>query len=295
MKLLELFSGTHSIGKVAKEYGIEVVSLDRDLDGTHEGYTSDHHIKADIMTWDYKQFAQDEFDIITASPVCLFWSRLRNCWIGRKAKSIHPTEIITKEHLVAQINEYGKPMVDKCFEILEYFQPNYWWLENPQTGLMKDYIAEKYPEYNTYYDVDYCKYSDWGYQKRTRFWTNIIDYDPKVCKKDCENMVIVNGKPNHKTVLANGYTEIDGKKVLCNTKERRQKIHKERMGTTKTVNDNGKIIRVNTKELRKKYKDYENIQSKHSKTISNVGGGTNRLDRYRIPPKLIRDLLDMCT
>ena len=296
MKLLELFSGTHSIGKVAKEYGIEVVSLDRDLGASHDGYTSDHHIKADIMTWDYKQFAKDEFDIITASPVCLFWSKLRNCWIGRVCKSIHPTDPVTKEHLQADIEKYGKPMVDKCFEIIEYFQPNYWWLENPQTGMMKDYIAERYPDYNTYYDVDYCKYSDWGYQKRTRFWTNIIDFDPKVCKKDCENIVEIEGKKNHQIKLANGYVEIDGKRVLCNTKERRQKIHKERMGTTKTVIDNGKIIRVNTKELREKYKDHENIQSKkHRKDVAKgVGGGTNRLDRYRIPPKLIKDLLDGC-
>ena len=45
MKTLELFSGTGSVGKVCKNLGIEVVSLDRDLPAD---------IKSDIMDWDYK-------------------------------------------------------------------------------------------------------------------------------------------------------------------------------------------------------------------------------------------------
>ena len=46
MKLLELFSGTGSVGKVARLYGLEVLSLDRDMDAD---------IKMDIMEWDYEQ------------------------------------------------------------------------------------------------------------------------------------------------------------------------------------------------------------------------------------------------
>ena len=45
MKILELFSGTGSIGKVAINYGFEVISLDKDMDAT---------IKCDILDWDYK-------------------------------------------------------------------------------------------------------------------------------------------------------------------------------------------------------------------------------------------------
>jgi len=189
MKLLELFSGTHSIGKVAEKKGYSVISLDRDMSGDNGSYSSPHHIQEDIMTWDYKTFPVDSFDIITASPVCLFWSNLRASWIGRKCKSIHPSEVITREHLEKDIDKFGKPMVDKVFEILEYFKPKFWWIENPQTGKMKHYIAEKYPQYNIFYDVDYCKYSDWGYKKRTRFWTNIEGFTPLVCKKDCKNLI----------------------------------------------------------------------------------------------------------
>ena len=109
MKVLELFSGTHSIGRVLKDKGWEVISLDRDMNGKsklYEGYdNSDNHIKEDIMTWDYKQFNEGDFDLITASPVCLFWSRLRNTWIGRKSKAINPDgSIVKKEDLQRDID-----------------------------------------------------------------------------------------------------------------------------------------------------------------------------------------------
>ena len=40
MKLLELFSGTGSVGNVAKDLGYDVISLDRDMEA---------NIKCDIM------------------------------------------------------------------------------------------------------------------------------------------------------------------------------------------------------------------------------------------------------
>jgi len=252
MKLLELFSGTHSIGKCAHSRGFEVYSLDRDLGAEcpfGSGYKSDKHFKEDIMKWNYKQYPTGYFDVITASPVCLWWSNLRSAWIGRKLKGMDRP--FTKEDIQNDINKYGKPMVDKVREIIDYFKPKHYWIENPRSSRMKNYITDL-----DYYDVDYCKYSDWGYQKRTRFWTNIKGFKPKLCKKDCNNMIIT----------------------------KTQKIHKNRMGTSKTVIDNGKIIRVNTKALREKYKDKKNI--------TKINPMTNRYERYRIPPKLINAFFD---
>jgi len=266
MKLLELFSGTHSIGKIAKKYNIDVVSLDRDLDskcplGTD--YESPKHFKEDIMTFDYKQFNPDEFDIITASPVCLWWSNLRNTWIGRKLKA-HGDTIITKEILEEDINKFGKPMVDKVYEIINYFNPKYFWIENPSTGKMKHYINEKY--LTPFFDVDYCKYSNFGYQKRTRFWyRGLENFKPKLCKKDCENIIEI---------------------------ETKQQRHKSNMACDNLIQDeNGKMIRCNTKELRDKYlrggKKYKKI-----KTIINKN---NRLERYRIPYNLIDEFFKIIT
>ena len=42
MRLLELFSGTGSVGNVPRDMGIEVISVDRDMPATH---------KCDIMDW----------------------------------------------------------------------------------------------------------------------------------------------------------------------------------------------------------------------------------------------------
>ena len=120
-------------------------------------------INIDIMKWDYKTLPRNSFDLIWASPPCHTFSRIRCSWIGRKLKS-HGDTIITKEILEQDIDNYGLPLLHKTFEIIDYFNPKYFVIENPKSGRMKDYIPEELP----YYDVDYCMYSNWGYQKPTR-------------------------------------------------------------------------------------------------------------------------------
>ena len=175
MNHLELFSGTHSFGKVSCTLGYNVYSLDRDLGDENDGYKSKNHFKEDILTWDYKQFDRGFFKIITASPVCLWWSVCRLSWIGRKIKA-HGDKIITQEILDKDIEKYGVPMVDKVFEIIDYFNPEFYIIENPSTGKMKQYINELIP----YYDVDYCMYG-LTYKKPTRFWTNIQGLEFNKC------------------------------------------------------------------------------------------------------------------
>ena len=208
-RLLELFSGTHSIGKVAEKMGYDVTSLDMELPShcvLGSGFVSKNHIQANIMEWDYKVYPRGYFHVVTASPVCKWWSRLRATCLGKPRKE---GGIWTQEHLDYDLEHMGKPMVDKVIEIINYFNPKFYWIENPQTGKMKDYMPTKFIKKLTgikikngktfrifkhlpipYTDVDYCKYSDWGYQKRTRIWTN-INYTGKLCSRSCpcENMV----------------------------------------------------------------------------------------------------------
>tara|TARA_R110001606_G_scaffold377014_1_gene535917 strand:+ start:64 stop:735 length:672 start_codon:yes stop_codon:yes gene_type:complete len=173
MRVLELFSGTGSVGKVCKKLEWDVVSVDMIL-------PADHRI--DIMEFDYKQYPKDYFDIVWASPPCIAYSRLQNCWKGRMRNG----KIFTKEDIDDMMNESDK-LVLKSFEIIEYFNPKSWYLENPQTGRLKDReIMKNKP----FYDVDYCMYSDWGYKKRTRIWTNKKEFNNKLCDGSglCGNM-----------------------------------------------------------------------------------------------------------
>lgn len=187
MKVLELFSGTGSVGKCCKALGWDVVSVDMLLPADHQ---------VDIMNFDYKQYSKDEFDIVWASPPCTNYSALKKCWYGRKLKD---GTIYTKEQNDKDQEEADK-LVLKSFEIINYFNPHYWFLENPQTGNLKNReIMKDKP----FYDVDYCMYSDWGYKKRTRIWTNKEEFDNKLCDGSgaCGNMINSKELRKHKKDL----------------------------------------------------------------------------------------------
>jgi len=181
-KVLELFSGTGSVGKVCDQLGWESVSVDLILPADHQ---------VNIMDFDYKQYPKDTFDIVWGSPPCTNYSKLQDGWIGRMRKG----DIYTKEIQEKEMLEDDK-LVLKTLEIINYFNPEYWFIENPATSRMKDRPFMK--DINNYV-IDYCMYSDWGYRKRTRIWTNRTDFKPLLCNKQCGNMV----GNLHKTNLGN--------------------------------------------------------------------------------------------
>ena len=260
VKVLELFSGTRSIGKCCDALGWESYSVDLEAEADFKG---------NIMDFDYKQFPKDEFDVVWASPPCTNYSHLKKCWYGRKLKN---GIVYTKEQNALDQDE-ADILVLKTLEIIKYFDCEMWFMENPQTGNMKNReIMKGIP----FYDVDYCMYSDWGYKKRTRIWTNKEDWIGKLCDKSgaCGNMIEIptdggheslKTMRRHQNILANGYEMIDGKMTLCNTKEAREKRrqHKQTCVGGRNTRDKG---------------------------MKTVGSGTTLEDRYRIPPDLIYSL-----
>lgn len=175
MKVLELFSGTGSVTKVCDSLGYEVISVDI------SDKFSKPTFKCSILDFDYKKYEPGYFDIIWASPPCATFSNLQTCWLGRGK---------TRESINENIQKIGLPLLRKTEEIIDYLQPKYYFIENPQTGRMKEYITRPF------YDVDYCRYTNWGYKKRTRIWTNREGFDNLLCDKRCGNMNNDNTKHN---------------------------------------------------------------------------------------------------
>lgn len=160
MRILELFSGTGSVGKVFKQNGWDVLSVDMNMDAD---------IQCDILNFNFMDYG--DFDFIWASPPCRYYSRLSK----------------PDECLMTMSDE----LVLKTLHIIYTLKPKHWCIENPQTGRLKTRLVVKGLKY---YDVDYCKYSNWGYKKATRLWTNISNFKPKICRKDCDNL---NADGNH--------------------------------------------------------------------------------------------------
>lgn len=159
MKLLELFSGTGSVGTVAKDLGFDVVSLD----------LKNADINCDILHWNYQQYPVKHFDVIWASPPCTEYSKAKTTGIRK-------------------IDEANQ-IVLKTIEIIRYFEPAYFFIENPQTGLLK---KQEFMNQFHYVDVDYCKYG-FKYRKRTRVWNNLLHFVPRdLCKGDCG--FVIDGK-----------------------------------------------------------------------------------------------------
>jgi site-specific DNA-cytosine methylase len=162
MRLLELFSGTKSVSKAVGHLFTEIVSLDnlQEFNPT---------ICSDILSWDYKVYPPGYFDVIWASPPCTEYSKMK--YITGASRNLALADNIVK----------------RAIEIIDYFRPDKWFIENPQTGLLKD---REFMLGIPFTDVDYCMYSDWGYRKRTRIWLS-TDYEGRMCNKQCGS--ITNG------------------------------------------------------------------------------------------------------
>ena len=152
--MLDLFSGTGSVGSIFKNAGWEVVSLDRDLPAVH---------RTDVLDWNYKEaYRPKHFHFIWASPPCTEYSIAKTVGVRNLSAA--------------------NGIVKRTLDIIRYFEPMFYVIENPQTGLLR---KQSFMEGLPFRDVDYCKYG-MAYRKRTRLWNNLFSWAPRpLCLRDC--------------------------------------------------------------------------------------------------------------
>jgi len=175
MHSLELFAGTKSYGKVAVKHGYNVVSLDNDRQ--HNTTICD-----DILTWDYEQYEPGYFDIIWASPDCTSWSI-----------ATHRHRVLPNLTPLTETARLGELLIHKTLEIIDYFKPHIYFIENPRGRLRHFPPMLNLPHRSTVY------YSNHGHlcHKPTDIWSNL--YMKNENKPTLPNMHFDNVKRDKKT------------------------------------------------------------------------------------------------
>ena len=157
--LLELFSGTGSVGRAFAARGWEVVSVDcvAKFEPTH---------CVDVLAWDYfSAYPPGYFEVVWASPPCVQYSCARTRG--------PPRDLEGADRLVA-----------KALEIIDHFGSRWWWVENPATGLLKTRPVVQ--PLGAPYTVSYCHYG-FRYRKHTNLWSNCPHLEARKCRGDCEH------------------------------------------------------------------------------------------------------------
>lgn len=157
MITVELFCGTKSFSKVAKELGHETFTVD-----------IDPKLEPDLVCniLDFKiEMLPEKFrspNIVWASPPCTTFSVAS---IGKHWNKDGTPK--TKEA------ELGLKILLQTKGIIYALQPKYWFIENPR-GMMRKFMTS--PRQT----VSYCQYGDTR-QKPTDIWTN-SNWKGKMCK-----------------------------------------------------------------------------------------------------------------
>jgi hypothetical protein len=144
--VLSLFDYTGNWSKPYRDNGYEVIQVDIEL-GT------------DILTWDYKRYPKEQVKGILAACPCTDFSLSGAAWFaekdadGRTAASIE--------------------LVKKTWEIIQYFEPEFWAIENPMSRIHKlcPFIGDVKFKFHPYQFAQYDPIPrNSQYQKQTWLW-----------------------------------------------------------------------------------------------------------------------------
>lgn len=158
MRLIEFFAGCQVITSTFEDKGWECFSLD-ELQVRDKRKVN---FLEDFMCFDYKQFNPDDIDVLWFGFPCTTFSKAS----GGKHFLRHafPLTDKAKESLL---------MLERMFEIIDYFSNAIFYIENPSGGLCNNiHFLEKFKHYQAY--IYRLEQGSFGYytQKQTDIFTN---------------------------------------------------------------------------------------------------------------------------
>ena len=191
MRVLELFSGTGSVGDYFRTTGHRVVSVDIDP-------AFSPVVCCDILRFPYTLYPPGYFHIVWASPECKIYSTMQHCNVGPNKK------FETRERLEF-VRRVDYKYTDRVLDIIRYFQPKKWFIEQPQGSQLR-----WHPELQKEKEilVDYCRFGK-SYKKPTRIWSNVIKPNRKCVCIGEHDMVVANkaGRLGRKTLNHDLFTK----------------------------------------------------------------------------------------
>jgi hypothetical protein len=172
MRLLEIFCGTKSIGKVFEKNDWEVYSVD-----IEKRFEPTECIN--IFNFNYKKFDKKHFNHIHFSPPCIYMSQMQQSWYGRYKGRGENKYLFTPELHNEKLKE-SDLILHKVKEIIDYFNDITFTIENPYHNKFNNIINRNILNY-PYEVVNYCMY-DYPLKKPTAFLNN-FDLKLKLCDK----------------------------------------------------------------------------------------------------------------
>jgi site-specific DNA-cytosine methylase len=183
---IELFSGTKSFSKVAKELGHETLTIDNEP-------SLNPDVCCDIRNYHEEIGKLNLYpkDILWASPPCTAFSIASCSHHWDSVKFSYVRYYMPK----SESANLGLTLLNITLKFIANTKPKIWFIENPR-GLMRKLMPQEMAKIDYFHKTNYkrvtvwyCRYGDTR-AKPTDIWTNLMNWEGRTChnnNKECHH------------------------------------------------------------------------------------------------------------